>query len=145
VIALAAAGCVDTRTCHKLQAWKPCPNTAAQPGSSGTPPAIVELSLPTCAYIDTPKVTGTLRVTDPDGDIGTLKATAYQGKRISESELQLGAAGLSGTEWSGEIDLTLVGADGSMLMESTDDVVIKVVDAAGAQSAPYCNTVSAVR
>jgi hypothetical protein len=142
---LAAAGCVNTKTCHNPVAWKPCPNTSAQPGASGTPPAIVELDLPTCAYIDTPVVTGTLHATDPDGDIGTLKATAFQGKRVNESELSLDPASLTGTEWVGDFSLTLVDMSSGMLMESTDDVVVKVVDAAGAQSVPYCNTISAVR
>lgn len=144
--AVLLAGCVDTRTCHMPQAWKPCPNTAAQPGAAGTPPAIVDLSLPTCVFVDTPQATGTLHVTDPDGDAAVLKATFFQGRRNNESELMLSDANRSGSEWSGGITIVLTGAGGSgMLTESTADVVVKVVDAQGAQSVPFCNTISAVR
>lgn len=147
-IALVAvvAGCVDQKTCHQPAAWKPCPNTRAEPGASGTPPAIVELSLPTCVYVDTPVAMGSLHVSDPDGDATVVKATFFQGVRNNESELPLDAAHRSGTEWSGSFAVTLVGGGASgMLTESTDDVMVKVVDAAGAQSVPYCNTIAALR
>src|SRR3954463_16246123 len=85
----AAAGCVDTTKCHMAVEWKACPGEAAQAGASGTPPTIVELSLPTCVSINAPTVTGTLRATDPDGDAQVIKATLYIGMRNSEDEAQL--------------------------------------------------------
>jgi hypothetical protein len=143
--ALAAAGCVDTKQCHMAVDWKPCPGATAQAGASGTPPSIVELSLPTCAFVDAPMVTGTLRVTDPDGDAQVAKATLYSGMRASEDELQLDDAGRNGNDWSGGLVVTLQSAGGGMVMESSDDVVIKVTDRAGAQSVPYCNSIALVR
>jgi hypothetical protein len=143
--ALAAAGCVDTKQCHMAVDWKPGPGATAQAGASGTPPSIVELALPTCAFVDAPMVTGTLRVTDPDGDAQVAKATLYSGMRASEDELQLDDAGRNGNDWSGGLVVTLQSAGGGMVMESSDDVVIKVTDRAGAQSVPYCNSIALVR
>lgn len=144
--ALVAAGCVDTKQCHLAVDWKPCPGEAAQAGASGTPPSIVELSLPTCAFVDAPMVTGTLRVTDPDGDAQVFKATLYSGGlRTSEVELQLDDAGRSGNDWSGGLVVALQSGSGGMLMEGSDDVVVKVTDRAGAQSVPYCNSIALVR
>ena len=146
VIALGLAGCVDTKTCHNPQSWKPCPNTQAQPGAAGTPPAIVELSLPTCVYVDQPIAHGSLHATDPDGDVAKLVATFYQGARNNESEILLAGTPQSGTELTGDIAVALQGAGGTGTpMESTFDAVIKAVDAQGAQSVPYCNAISAVR
>ncbi len=145
LLAAGGAGCVDTRTCHNPQTWKVCPNTVAEPGASGTPPAITSLSLPTCVYLATPIATGTMHVTDPDSDQHLVKATFFAGVRTNESELPLDAAHQSGTEWDGPLNIEIVGAGGGMLMESTDDVVIEVTDAAGGQSVPYCGTMSVVR
>lgn len=142
---LAAAGCVDTKTCHLPSAWKPCAGQVAQPGASGTPPSIVDLSAPTCASVDAPMVMGTLQATDPDGDAQVLKATSSQGGvRTMESELELDDASRSGNDWSGNFTLVLSMSSG-MLMESSIDVVMKVTDRAGAQSVPYCNTIALVR
>ena len=143
--ALVLAGCVDTKQCHMAVDWKPCPGETAQAGASGTPPSIVELSLPTCAFVDAPVVMGTLRVTDPDGDAQIVKATFYTGMRNNEDELQLDDAGRSGNDWSGSFSVALQGAGGAMVMEGSDDVVIKVTDRAGAQSVPYCNSIALVR
>ena len=111
-VALAAAGCVDTTKCHTATEWKPCAGEAAQAGASGTPPSIVELSLPTCVSINAPTVTGTLRVTDPDGDAQVLKATLYIGQRNTEDEQQLADSLRSGNDWSGTIAVVLQGAGG---------------------------------
>ena len=143
--ALVAAGCVDTKQCHLAVDWKPCPGEPAQAGASGTPPSIVQLSLPTCAFLDAPTVTGTLRVTDPDGDAQVVKATLYTGMRANEDELQLDDAGRSGNDWSGGLVVALQSSGGGMAMESSDDVVIKVTDRAGAQSVPFCNSIALVR
>ncbi|MGZ3442712.1 MAG: hypothetical protein ACXVDD_24490, partial [Polyangia bacterium] len=142
--ALAAAGCVDTKACHEPTAWKPCAGEAAQPGASGTPPSIVALSLPTCAYKDAPLVSGTVQINDPDGDMQVLKATSFQGARTNESELQLDDARRSGSDWSGSFEMA-VGSMSGTLMEGDISVVMKVSDRAGAQSVPYCNTITVVR
>lgn len=143
--AVAALGCVDTRTCHVPSAWKPCAGQSAQPGSSGTPPSIVELSVATCAYQSSPLVMGTLHANDPDGDVQLLKATSFQGVRTKESELPLDDVNRSGNDWSGSFTLDIVSVSSGMLMEGSNDVVMKVTDRAGAQSVPYCNTIAIVR
>ncbi len=141
--ALVAAGCVDTKQCHMAVDWKPCPGQPAQAGASGSPPSIVELSLPTCATVAAPLVNGTVHITDPDGDAQVLKATFFTGgMRNNEDELQLDDAGRSGNDWSGSFGVVLQGAGGGMVMEGSDDVVMKVTDRAGAQSVPFCNTIS---
>jgi hypothetical protein len=144
-VLVAAAGCVDQSKCHTPSDWKPCEGQTAQPGASGLPPMIVQLSLPTCAYLDSPTVTGTLRVDDPDADQQVLKATFYTGMRNNEDELQLDDAERSGNEWSGSFSVVLQGAGGAMLMEGSDDVIMKVTDRAGGQSAPFCNSIAIVR
>jgi hypothetical protein len=143
--ALAVAGCVDTKTCHVPSAWKPCAGETAEPGASGTPPSIVELSLPTCAYLTAPLVTGTLHATDPDGDVQVLKATSFQGARTMESELELDDLDRSGNDWSGDFTISVTMSSGTTPMESSVDVVMKVTDRAGAQSVPFCNTIALVR
>jgi hypothetical protein len=145
VIVVLGCGCVDTSKCHAPSDWKPCAGESAQPGASGTPPSIIELSLPTCAYVDSPTVMGTLRVTDPDGDAQVLKATFYTGMRNNEDELELDDAERSGNEWSGPFAVVLQGAAGGMLMEGSDDVRMKVTDRAGGQSVPFCNAIALVR
>jgi hypothetical protein len=142
--ALCLAACVDTKTCHMPSQWKPCAGQSAQPGASGAPPSIVELSIPTCAYKDAPIVSGTARISDPDGDAQVLKATSFQGMRNAESELELDDVRRSGNDWAGDFAVAVAGMD-TMLMEGDIDVVMKVADRAGAQSVPYCNTVSIVR
>ena len=144
LVALAAAGCVDSK-CHMPSDWKPCPGEPAQPGASGTPPTIVQLSLPTCAPISAPLVTGTLRVSDPDGDAQVLKATFFTGMRNNEAEVQLDDAERSGGDWSGSFGIIIQGSGGSMLTEGSDDVVMKVTDRAGGQSVPFCNSIAIVR
>ena len=143
--AVAAAGCVDTTRCKMPVAWKPCSGQPAQAGASGSPPSIVELSLPTCATVDAPLVTGSLHATDPDGDAQLLKVTFFSGARDNEDEVLLDDANRSGNDWSGAFGVAIQGANGSMLMESSVDVVMKVTDRAGAQSVPFCNTVSIIR
>ena len=143
--AVAWAGCVDTKQCHMAIDWKPCPGQAAQPGASGSPPMIVELSLPTCAYVDAPTVKGTLHVSDLDGDAQVLKATLFVGMRNSEDEIELDDADRSGNDWSGAISVGLQGAGGGRVMEGSNDVVVTVTDRAGAQSAPYCNSIALVK
>jgi hypothetical protein len=143
--ALTAAGCVDTKTCHQPSAWKACAGEPAQPGASGSPPSIVELSVVTCTYKDAPLVSGTLHVTDPDGDAQVLKVTSIQGVRTNESEVQLDDLDRNGNEWSGSFDIQTVSQSSGMLMEGDIDVVMKVTDRAGAQSVPFCNTIAIVR
>jgi hypothetical protein len=143
--ALGSASCVDTKACHTAVAWKPCAGETAQPGASGTPPSIVALELPTCANLDAPTVTGTLSVTDPDGDAQVAKVTFYTGARNDESEAQLDDLGRSGNDWSGSFSVLITGANGGMLMEGSDDVRVKVTDRAGGQSVPFCNSIAVVR
>jgi hypothetical protein len=116
----------------------------AEPGASGTPPSIVELTVATCAYKDNPTVAGTLHATDPDGDAQVLKATSFEGVRTNEAELLLDDASRNGNDWSGSFVMQTVPTSGGMLTEGTDDVVMKVTDRAGAQSVPYCNTITIV-
>jgi len=140
-----AAGCVDTSSrCHTPATWKPCPGAAAEPGAGGTPPTIVLLSLPTCAYLETPSAAGMLHVTDPEADAQVVKASFYAGGRVNEAELQLDDAHRSAADWSGGLS---IGAPDAMANggERTFDVRIKVADRAGNQSAPMCNTFSLIR
>jgi hypothetical protein len=145
VIVFVAAGCVDTKVCHTPIVWKPCAGQSAQPGSSGSPPSIVELSLPTCAYVDTPIAAGSLKVTDPDSDAAVVKSTFSAGARLDESELVLDDMHRSDTDWSDDFSLTIAAGSGGMLTEMTEDVSVKVVDTAGAQSIPFCHSISLVR
>jgi hypothetical protein len=142
---LGAAGCVDTKACHNAIVWKPCAGEAAEAGASGTPPSITDLELPTCAYLDSPTVSGTLEVTDPDGDAQVAKATFAQGVRTNESEAELDDAERSGNDWSGPFAVVVVGSSGGMLMEGTYDARVKVTDRAGGQSVPFCNSIALVR
>jgi hypothetical protein len=145
IVALAAAGCGPDSKCHMPIDWKPCAGQTAQPGSSGTPPTILELSLPTCAYVDTPTATGTLRVTDPDGDAQVLKLTLFDGARENEAEIQLDDAARSGNEWTGQFVVAITGSSGGKVMEGSSDLHAKVTDRAGAQSVPFCNSIAIVR
>ncbi len=142
-VALAGAGCVDGK-CHAPTAWKPC-GDPAEPGASGTPPTIVSLEVPTCAYLDSPSVTASLQVTDPDGDAQTVKVTFFNGGvRASETELELDDAERNGNDWSGSFGLLVMGSGGGMPMLGSDDVRVKVTDRAGGQSAPFCSSVAIV-
>jgi hypothetical protein len=143
VVPLSVA-CVDTSKCHQATAWKPCPGEAAQPGASGTPPTIVSLSLPTCAYLAAPAASGELHVSDPDGDAQVVKGSFYAGPRVDESELQLSDGGRAGNEWMGALTLAVPGTMPTRQPLSYD-VRIKVTDRAGNQSAPVCNTFSLVQ
>ncbi len=91
--------------------------------------------LPTCAYVDTPEITGTLTASDVDGDLALAKVSFYVGTRIDESEVTV-----TGMNYSGPLSLTF-----SETEEGSIDVRIKVTDAAGAQSASRCNTVRLVK
>lgn len=136
-LALAGAGCVDEKACHMATAWKPCANTKAQPGAGGTPPAITMLSLPTCAFLDSPTVQGTMHVTDPESDAQLVSFTFSAGPRINVSQFQLPDAGRAGTEWDGGIAIMSLAKS-----EGTYDVRIKIDDIAGNQSVPYCGTLT---
>jgi hypothetical protein len=142
--ALILAGCIDTKKCHDPTAWKVCAGESAQPGGGGTPPAILELTLPTCTFAEEPTVVGTMHATDPDGDVQVIKATFAVGPRINESEVFLPDAGRAGTEWSGAVGIAVM-TSGGTVSEGTRDVRVKVTDAAGAQSVPYCNTLTVVK
>jgi len=144
--ALLAAGCVDTKACHNPTAWKPCSGATAEPGASGSPPAIVGLQMPTCADLDAPTASMSLSVTDPDGDAQVMIATLYTGGvRNTSAEVALDDAERSGNDWNGTIDLVISGAMGAMLMEGSSDVRIKVTDRQGGQSAPFCDSIAIVR
>ena len=79
------------------------PATVAEPGSSGSPPTIVELSTPSCAYLDSPTVMGSLHVSDPDGDAQLIRAVAVHGRPArNEVDIALDDAGRNGNEWTGE-------------------------------------------
>ena len=140
-----AAGCVDTTKCHVPVDWKPCAGSTAEPGSSGSPPTIVELSIPTCAYLSAPSVKGTLRASDPDGDAQVVKFALYTGEHNNEAEIQLDDAGRSGNDWIGEFTLVVSASAGGMLMEGSSDIQAKVTDRAGAQSVTFCNSIALVR
>lgn len=142
VAAALLAGCVDTTRCHMPSDWKPCAGESAQPGAGGTPPAIVQLSAPTCAYVTDPAVQGKLHVTDPESDAVVAHVTFSAGARVDETDIDLPDAGRMGTEWSGDIVLRSMAAT---TMESSLDVRVKVTDLAGNQSVPFCNTLSFVR
>ena len=139
VAALALAGCVDATRCHLPSDWKPCAGSSAELGASGTPPAIVALSVPTCAYVDDPEVQGTLHVTDPESDATVVHVTFSQGPRVDESDIDLPDAGRMGTEWSGDLQLRAMNATA---MEGTLDVRVKVADLQGNQSVPFCNSLT---
>jgi hypothetical protein len=142
-VALAGAGCVDGK-CHNATAWKPC-GDPAEPGASGTPPSIVSLAAPSCAYLDSPSLTVSLHVTDPDADAQTIKISFFNGGvRAGESELELDDAERDGNDWSGSFGLGIAGAGGGMPMLGSDDVRVKVTDRAGGQSAPFCNSIAIV-
>ena len=138
--ALLVSGCVDATACHMATDWKPCAGVAAQPGAGGTPPSIVQLTLPTCAFLDSPTVAGMLHVTDPDSDAQVVDATFSAGPRINVSEVQLPDAGRAGTEWTGTL-----GLKSTAMSEGTYDVRIKITDLAGNQSQPYCGTLTMLR
>ena len=59
--------------------------------------------LPTCAYLDSPTVTGSLHVSDPDGDAQVIKAALYTGPHNNEADIQLDDAGRSGNDWTGQL------------------------------------------
>ena len=136
VAPLVAAGCVDSVRCHAPSPWPACTGETSEPGASGTPPSITSLMMPTCAYVSEPAVTGNLQVADPDGDAQTVKASLYVGPRLSESEVTLPAS------VTAPVPLTLVVP---MASEGAYDVRVKVVDRAGGQSAPVCNTLTLFR
>jgi hypothetical protein len=145
VLLALASGCVDTSKCHTPVDWKPCAGDVAEPGSSGSPPTIVELSTPSCAYLDSPTLMGSLHVSDPDGDAQLIRAATYTGGLHSnEVDIDLDDAGRNGNEWTGTLTLSITGASGGMPMEGTSDVRVKVTDRAGAQSVSFCNSVALV-
>jgi hypothetical protein len=141
LMALVAAGCVDATKCHMPSAWQPCAGGVAEPGASGTPPTIAMLSLPTCAYVATPQVSGTLHVTDPDSDAQIVKITISQGPRLGETEVALPDAGRSGTDWTGALSVAIP-MPMALQQQSSYDVSIKVTDRAGGQSAPVCDSIT---
>jgi hypothetical protein len=144
IAALLVAGCLDTTKCKLPSAWKPCAGENAQPGASGTPPGIASLTLPTCAYVETPTVTGTIHVVDPDADTTLVKASFYIGMRVDEVEVPVPAADAASADWTDTIDVTVMNSGGT-LTEGSRDVRLKITDRAGNQSVPYCNTLSLIK
>jgi hypothetical protein len=129
------AGCVDTAKCHAPVAWQPCADGTAEPGASGTPPTISSLMLPTCAFVDSPAVSGSITVSDPDGDAALIKSSLYQGVRLLETEAMLPAMPMN--NYAGMLTIAF-----SMAKVGAYDVRIKATDRAGGQSAPLCNTIT---
>jgi len=145
LVALAASGCVDTTRCHTPVDWKPCAGDVAEPGSSGSPPTIVQLTIPSCGYLDSPMVMGSLHISDPDGDAQMIRAAIYtSGLHGNEVDIDLDDAGRNGNEWMGTLTLSITGASGGMAMEGSSDVRVKVTDRAGGQSVSFCNSVALV-
>jgi hypothetical protein len=144
IAALLLGGCIDTTKCKQPSAWKPCAGESAQPGASGTPPGIVSLSMPTCAYVENPTVAGTMRVVDPDADTTTLKASFYVGPRVDEVDVPIPGADAALGDWTDTIYITVSSGGGGTVGEGTRDVRIKIVDHAGNQSVPYCNSLSLI-
>jgi hypothetical protein len=120
--------------------WKPCAGETAEPGASGTPPAITMLAVATCAPLAAPVVYGTMQVTDPDGDAQLMKVGIYAGSRVDGTDVVLSPAGHSGTGWSGDVDFTV--SNMSVMTQASYDVRVKVTDVAGNQSVPMCNTIT---
>ncbi|HEY2749228.1 MAG TPA: hypothetical protein VGL86_31640 [Polyangia bacterium] len=143
-VALASAGCVSGK-CHTPTAWKPCSGDSAEPGATGTPPTIVSLDVPTCAFLDSPSVSASLHVTDPDGDAQVIEVSYFNGGvRVDESNIELDDADRSDNDWSGSFGLLLMAPGGGMPMPGSDDVRVKVTDRQGGQSAPFCNSIAIV-
>jgi hypothetical protein len=134
---LLVAGCVDTVKCHAPSVWPACSDATAEPGASGMPPVITVLSLPTCAFVEVPSVSGTILITDPDGDVAATKTSIYVGTRQSETDMMLPAGHMG--DYSGAFSVTVPGKPGAY------DVRVKAVDRAGGQSAPLCNTVTVLQ
>lgn len=138
---LLVGGCVDLNKCGIPQAWKPCAGQTSEQGATGTPPAIVSLMMPTCAYVDNPIVTGTLKVSDADGDEKVAHVTTSQGgARLAEADTQLDPSLQSMNDWTGPLLLTVSGST-----PASFDIRVKVDDVAGGQSVPVCNTVTLVQ
>lgn len=145
IAALVAAGCIDTAKCKQPSEWKPCAGESAQPGASGTPPRIVSLSMPTCAYVESPTVSGSIHVVDPDADTTTLKASFYVGPRVDEVDVPVPAADAALADWTDSIFVTVTSSGSGTVSEGTRDVRLKITDRAGGQSLPYCNTLTLVK
>jgi hypothetical protein len=144
LFALLFTGCLDTAKCKQPSAWKPCTGENAQPGASGTPPGIVSLTMPTCAYVESPTVTGTIHVVDPDADTTLVKASFYIGPRIDEVDVPIPVADAVSADWTDSISVTVVSSGGT-LSEGSRDVRLKVTDHAGNQSVPYCNSMALIK
>jgi hypothetical protein len=132
---LLLGGCVDSVKCHEPVAWPVCAGATAEPGATGTPPAITSLMLPTCAFVDSPSVSGTIAIADPDGDAALIKSSLYVGVRLAEVETMLPAGHMG--NFAGTFLVAV-----PMATPGAYDVRVKVVDRAGGQSAPLCNTIT---
>jgi hypothetical protein len=139
---LVLGACVDTNKCGLPQQWQPCAGESPEPGASGSPPGIQSLAMPTCAYVDNPIITGTLQVSDADGDAEVVHMTTSQGgMRLAEADTFLDSVGTrTGNDWTGPLVLTISGTT-----PASFDIRVKVDDVAGNQSLPVCNTVSLVQ
>lgn len=143
--ALLLAGCLDTTKCKMPSSWTPCAGQTAQPGASGTPPAITSLSLPTCAYVENPMVAGPIHVVDPDADTMTLKASFYIGQRVNEVDVPVPFNDAASADWIDTVAIKVVeSGGGGKLSEGTREVRLKITDKAGNQSVPYCGSLSLI-
>ena len=135
-------GCVDLNKCGIATTWKPCAGETAEVGALGDPPQIKSFTMPTCAYVDAPVLSGMLTVFDNQGDQQVAHVTTYQGgARLDEADTVLDAAHFTDKmTWTGPISLTVAGSS-----PASFDIRIKVDDFNGGQSAPVCNTVSLVQ
>jgi hypothetical protein len=138
---LLVGGCVDTNKCGLPQAWQTCAGQTSEEGATGHPPTIVSLSMPTCAYVDNPIITGTLHVSDAEGDEQVAHVTTSQGgARLAEADTQLDKSLQTGNDWTGPLLLTVSGST-----PASFDIRVKVDDVAGGQSIPVCRTVTLVQ
>ena len=134
-IGLLVGGCVDAVKCHAPEPWPACAGAPAEPGATGMPPAITSLMMPSCAYVASPAVSGTIAIADPDGDTALIKTSLYLGARLSETETMLPLQ--TAKDFSGTFVVVV-----PMAAPGAYDVRVKAVDRAGGQSAPLCNTVT---
>ena len=138
------AGCLDTNKCKMPSNWSPCAGETVEPGASGTPPGIASLTLPTCAFVENPSVSGPIHVVDPDADTTTLKASFYIGARVDETDVPIPGTDAASADWTDTISITVSDASGGTLMPGSRDVRIKITDRAGNQSIPYCGTLALI-
>ncbi len=133
-LAILLVGCTPGPACHNPSAWRAC-GDFAQAGSTGTPPSLDAVLLPTCAYVSDPVLRGEIDASDEDGDIARIRVSFYVGPRLDEADYPVSRTG----SLANDAAITLGGAKiGSV------DVRLKVTDSEGGQSASACQSVALV-